>query len=155
VPPNGGNYWPYGSYPSSGNDKRTSPSAHAGSKSRGSTVGLAVGITVIVVFALILLVRRYGRPRIREAPPSPEGPNDIKRLRAGIWRPFSPGLVTRDHVGFFMGTFPFSFMCTSAVFISPGQHETARERLGPSEEVRSGNNGGNACASGGDRRDCG
>ncbi|KAI0286460.1 hypothetical protein BC826DRAFT_917816, partial [Russula brevipes] len=79
VPPNGGNYWPYGSYPSSGNDKRTPPAAHAGSKSRGSTVGLAVGITVIVVFALILLVRRYG-PRIRE------GPNDME-------------LSNRSHVG--------------------------------------------------------
>jgi len=79
VPPNGGNNWPYGSYPSLGNDKRTSPSAH-GSKSRGLTVGLAVGTAVIVVIAIIILVRRYGKPRIRETPPedkmTPASPAD-------------------------------------------------------------------------------
>ncbi|KAI0286457.1 hypothetical protein BC826DRAFT_1048396 [Russula brevipes] len=71
VPPNGGNNWPYGSYPSLGNDKRTSLSAH-GSKSRGLTVGLAVGTAVIVVIAIIILVRRYGKPQIRETPPKDE-----------------------------------------------------------------------------------
>ncbi|KAI0286456.1 hypothetical protein BC826DRAFT_82182 [Russula brevipes] len=68
VPPNGGDDWPYGSYPPSGNDKRTSPSAHR-SKSLRSTVGFAVGIAVIVAIAIFLVVRRYGKPRIRETPP--------------------------------------------------------------------------------------
>ncbi|KAI0286464.1 hypothetical protein BC826DRAFT_82245 [Russula brevipes] len=66
VPPNGGNYWPYGSHPSSGNDKHTSPSAH-GSKSPGLKIGLPVGIT-IAVLAAVILVRRYRRSRIRETP---------------------------------------------------------------------------------------
>jgi parallel beta-helix repeat protein len=69
LPPDGGNYWPYGgnplSSPTSTSPTATSTSSSAKHRSSGSKAGLAIGIiaAVVVIILGIFLVRRWALKR--------------------------------------------------------------------------------------------
>jgi parallel beta-helix repeat protein len=67
-PPNGGDYWPYGSNPSSSSTSSTPSSTSAGTGSHisaGAKAGLAIGIIVAVVAVIvgIIFARRWAVKR--------------------------------------------------------------------------------------------
>jgi hypothetical protein len=82
LPPDGGNYWPYGGNPASTSPPATSSSAQDSGKhkSSGAKAGLAIGIiaAVVAIIAGIILARRWAVNRQLKNSASRAHPRSVK-----------------------------------------------------------------------------